>query len=105
MPIGRGTATLGLREAILHSEIKHGDREANMLLNLPEQTEEAIEQWVREMRLGDTNSDSLIAACRYGTARLRALDHSLEVLAAELSAISADDAKACVTRLGLMRSV
>lgn len=94
-------ASLRLEEAIREFKIKRGDREANMLLSLPQNTEGSHVEWVREMRLGETNSDSLIAACRYGTARLRALHSVVETVAGDLSLIDAEQAKACAAQLRL----
>jgi hypothetical protein len=94
-------ASVRLQEAIRESEIKRGDREANMLLSLPQKNEESYVEWIREMRLGETNSDSLLGACRYGTARLRALHSVVETVASELSIIDAEQAKACAAQLRL----
>lgn len=44
-------ASVRLQEAIRESEIKRGDREANMLLSLPQKNEESYVEWIREMRL------------------------------------------------------
>ncbi len=67
------TARDQLKDIIEASVITRGERHAHLLLSLPENTENAISDWVRDMRLGETNSDALIEACRYGLNRLRRL--------------------------------
>lgn len=88
-----------LQEAVRESEIKHGDREANMLLNLPAETEESRAEWILGMRLGDTNSGSLVAACRYASSRLFMLRTILEQIANDLSVIDSPQAKECAAQL------
>jgi hypothetical protein len=91
-------ASQRLQEAIREAEIKRGDREANVLLNLPKNTE-AMTEWIKEMRLGETNSDSLIAACRFGLAHARTLRSVVGGVAAELSRIESEQAQSCAALL------
>ena len=88
-----------LQEAVAEAQLKRGDREANLLFSLPQNTEESHMEWVREMRLGDTNSGSLAAACRYANERLRALSIATEAVASDLSAINEPQALPFVSRL------
>lgn len=92
-------ASWRLQDAVADAEIKRADREGKVLLSLPLDTEESHFDWVREMRLGDTNSGSLAAACRYANQRLRALNLTTEAVAAELSAINEPQALSFAARL------
>jgi len=88
-----------LQVAILEATINRGDREANMLLTLPQQTEEALAKWVRDMRLGDSNSEALVAACRYALTRNRTLGSIINPIASELSAMDSEPARTSSLKL------
>jgi hypothetical protein len=87
-----------LLEAVQKAQISRHPREGKILRSLPKGGDEAVlVEWLRGVRLGE-NPDWLVAACKYGMARI----HALRTVAAKVATALANDgpeAKACATRL------
>jgi hypothetical protein len=90
-----------LLEAAQQAKINRSDREGKILFGLPKPGDGAAahDEWLRNVRSVDSNSEWLAAACRYGMARQQALRTVAAEVATALSVIDQPEAQACATRL------
>jgi hypothetical protein len=99
-PTWAEVAAKRLLDAIQAAQLDRHDREAKILLGLPERNVTAVREWLKGMRLGESNSDALIAASRYGLAHIRSLKAASEDVGVGLRETNEPLAKAYADRIG-----